>query len=91
MKNALRAIVKRPTKIIRDGEKVTLMPGDPFPFDPDNRTHRRALETGRLALEQVQAEDSGPDIDEILARIEEVSGVGPAFYTKIEEAVRGDS
>lgn len=91
MSTVLQTKVRRPTKIIRDGEKVRLLPGDLFPYDPDNRSHRRALENGRIELAAVEiGEPEAPDVDAILETIRDVSGVGPALFARIEEAVRGN-
>lgn len=89
MSTVLQTKVKRQTKVMRDGKKVTLMPGDVFPYDPQDRAHRKALENNRLEL--VPVECGGADVDAILERVRGVSGVGPALFAKIEEAVRGDS
>lgn len=90
MSNVLQTKVKRPTKIVRDGEKVRLLPGDVFPYDPADKGHRAALQSGRIELVAAEC-DEGADVDALLDVIREVSGVGPALFAKIEEAVRGDS
>lgn len=86
MSNVLKTKVRRPLKVTENGQKTRLLPGAYFPFDPDDRAHKAALDNGYLKLERAE----GADIDAILAKIRDVSGVGPALYAKIEEAIRGD-